>query len=269
MWLRIKTVSLRKHLIPHSQAFTRLKSEAQSVFDFAIVVSYAVPALKYSLKNAPEDSPIPFNPEHFDSRPIATAKVRENAKEYKTLLSRYVFLSAFSFFEAYFHDLLKEVIEFHGREGLRGQVGIAHNVALNSVEDLKAKRKLQEYPKKSEVSKHKKYGRQLAEKGFRFPSTLLGSYGLEKLIELADAEYIPASKIPDLVQSVFQLPLDQDAEVKPFSDYREQRNRIAHGRADMKSLHLGKAVEANNFLRNLALKIDKHVVEHFLLIEAI
>jgi hypothetical protein len=256
-------------VIPHSQAFIRLKSEAQSVFDFAIVVSYAVPALKYSLRQTPEDSPIPFSPEHFDSRPIATAKVRENAKEYKKLLSRYVLLSAFSFFEAYFHDLLKEVIEFHGRDGLRGQVGLAHNLALTQPEDVKAKRKLQEYPKMSETTKHKKYGRQLAEKGFRFPSTLLGSYGLEKLIELADAEYIPASRIPELVQSIFQLPLDPVTEVEPFSTYREQRNRIAHGRADMKSLHLGKAVEANNFLRNLALKIDKHVVEHFLLIEAI
>jgi hypothetical protein len=212
---------------------------------------------------------MPFNPDHFESRPIATAKVIENTKEYKKLLSRYVFLSTFSFFEAYFHDLLKEVIEFHGRDGLKSQVGLSHNIGLNTPEDVKAKRKLQEYPKKSQTSKHKKYGRQLAEKGFRFPSSLLGSYGLEKLIELADAEYIPASKIPDLVQSVFQLHLDPATEVAPFSAYREQRNRIAHGRADMKSLHLRKAVEANNFLRNLALKIDKHVVEHFLLIEAI
>jgi hypothetical protein len=98
-----------------------LKTEAQRVFDFSIVFSYAVSALKYSLKNASEDSPIPFTPEHFNSRPIGTAKVRENAKEYKKLLSSYVFLSAFSFFEAYFHDLLKEVIEFHGADGLRGQ----------------------------------------------------------------------------------------------------------------------------------------------------
>jgi hypothetical protein len=256
-------------LIPHSQAFIRLKTEAQRVFDFAIVVSYAVPALKYSLKNAPEDSPIPFNPEHFNSRPIATAKVRENAKEYKKLLSRYVFLSAFSFFEAYFHDLLKEVIEFHGADGLRSQVGLAHNVSLNTADDIKAKRKLQEYPKKTEAAKHRKYGRELAQKGFRFPSTLLGSYGLEKLIELANGEYIPASKIPELVQSIFQLPLDITTEIEVFTAYREQRNRIAHGRADSKSLHLGMAVEANNFLRNLALKIDKHVVEHFMLIEAI
>jgi hypothetical protein len=87
-------------VIPHTKSFLRLKNEAQKVFDFAIVVSYAVPALKYSLKHTPEDAEIPFKPERFDSRPIATAKVRENAREYKALLSRYVFLSAFSFFEA-------------------------------------------------------------------------------------------------------------------------------------------------------------------------
>lgn len=246
-----------------------MKNEAQGVFDFAIVVSYAVPALKYSLKTVSGDDPIPFKPEHFDSRPVATAKVRENAKVYKKLLSQYVFLSSFSFFEAYFHDLLKEVIEFHGRDGLRSQVGINHNATLVAPDDLKAKRKLQEYPKPSEKTKYQKFGRSLAQKGFRFPSTLLASYGLERLIELADAEYIPASKIPDLVQSIFQLPLDSCSEIEPFSAYREHRNRIAHGRADSKSLHLGKAVEANNFLRNLALKIDSHVVQNFLVVEAI
>lgn len=246
-----------------------MKNEAQSVFDFAIVVSYAVPALKYSLKDVKGGDPIPFKPEHFDTRPIATAKVRENAKEYKKLLSQYLFLSAFSFFEAYFHDLLKEVIEFHGKQGLRKQMAISHNLTLSAPEDSKARRKLQEYPKPSEKGKYEKYGRSLAGKGFRFPSTLLGSYGLEKLIELAEAEHIPAAKIPELVQRIFQLPLDPAAEIKPFSDYRVQRNRIAHGRADSESLHLGKATEANNFLRNLALKIDKHVVEHFLLIESI
>lgn len=256
-------------MIPHSKAFLRLKDEAQSVFDFAIVVSYAVPALKYSLKNVADGAPIPFRPEHFDSRPIATEKVRENAKEYKKLLSQYVFLSSFSFFEAYFHDLLKEVVEFHGKDGLKNHISISHNASLNSPEHIASKRKLQEYPKPSEKGKYQKHGSILAAKGYRFPSTLLGSYGLARLIELAEGEYISASKIPDLVQSVFQLPLDKATEIDPFSAYREQRNRIAHGRADADSLHLAKAVEANNFLRNFALKIDRHVVDHFFVVEAI
>jgi len=256
-------------MIAHTKAFLRLKEESQSVFDFAIVVSYAVPALKYSLKHLSEDTPIPFKPEHFDTRPIATAKVRENAKEYKKLLSRYVFLSSFSFFEAYFHDVLKEVINFHGKDGLKRQISIDHNLALRSASDTKAKRKLQEYPKGTEKLKYEKYGRELAAKGFRFPSTLLSSYGLVKLIELADGDYIPASKIPELVENVFQLPLNEITEIKPFNTYREQRNKIAHGRASGASLHLANSVKANNFLRNFALKIDRHVVDHFLLVEAI
>jgi hypothetical protein len=109
----------------------------------------------------------------------------------------------------------------------------------------------------------------LAKKGFRFPSALLASCGLDRLIDLAEGDYIPASSIPDLVQTIFQLPLDPMTEINAFQAYREQRNRIAHGRADAESLHLSKAVEANNFLRNLALKIDRHVVEDFLVIEAI
>lgn len=255
-------------MIPHSRAFIRLKNDAQSVFDFAMVVSYAVPALKYALRNLKADDSIPFKPDHFNSRPVATEKVRENAKEYKKLLSRYIFLSTFSYFEAYFHDLLKEVVEFHGRDDFKKQVSISQNLSLDSPELVAAKRKLQEYYKSSEKSKYKKYGRELAAEGFRFPSRLLGSYGLSKLIELADADYIPAAKIPELAQSIFQLPLDASTEIEPFSAYREQRNRIAHGRADTATLNLTKAVEANHFLRNLALKIDRHVVEHFFVVEA-
>lgn len=255
-------------MIPHSKSFSRLKNEAQKVFDFAIVVSYAVPSLKYALKSLGPTDSIPFKPEHFDSRPIATAKVRENAKEYKALLSRYVFLSTFSFFEAYFHDLLEEIVQFHTKEGLIDKLSIAHNLTLTSSDVVHKKRKLQEYAKPNEKSKYKAATKALSEVGFRFPAALLSAYGLRRLFELLDGGYIPAVNIPQLAQEVLQLPLDQASEIDVFNGYRDDRNKIAHGRADKTSLHLSKAVEANNFLRNLALKIDRHSVEHFFLVEA-
>src|SRR5437016_909818 len=134
-------------MIPHTEAFAVLKRQVQEVFDFAIVVTYAVPALKHVLKHAAiRDDQIPFRPDHFDSRPIAIEKVRENTKAYKAVLARYLFLSSFSFFEAYFNDVLKEIIDFHGSDSLLGRVSIKHNEKL-SVEDSKSeKRKLQEYP---------------------------------------------------------------------------------------------------------------------------
>jgi len=254
-------------MIPHTKSFKRLKDEAQTVFDFAIVICYAVPSLKFVLKNLAANDALPFNPDHFDTRPIPTEKVRSHAKEYKEVLSRYIFLSSFSYFEAYFVDLLKEIIEFHGRDRLLLKHDIQRNNDLSTPTLDRARRKLREYRTKKNRGAYESYGTQLASAGFVFPSSVLARRGLQQLFELVDSDYIKANDVPDLIQSVLQLPLDPGIERAKFHAYREMRNKIAHGRPDAASLHLGKAIEANNFLRNLALKIDKHVTQNLLLVE--
>jgi hypothetical protein len=87
-------------------------------------------------------------------------------------------------------------------------------------------------------------------------------------LELISKDSIRAADIPTLAKTLLQIQLDASAEIAVFEGYRRTRNKIAHGRASSASLHLRKAIEANNFLRNFALKIDRHVVEHFLVIEA-
>jgi hypothetical protein len=254
-------------MIPHTKAFAVLKREAQQVFDFAIVVTYAVPALKYALKGLAPDHSTPFKPDHFDSRPIAIDKVKENAKEYKALLSRYIFLSSFSFFEAYFRDVLTEIIDFHGRDLVLERVSIKHNAKLTDADSKKQKRKLQEYPTPGNRDRYLVHGRRLYEKGFRFPSALLSGYGLRRLLEIIPGESVRATDIPKLAQELLQVELDESTEIAVFNGYRQTRNKIAHGQAKAASLHLRKAIEANHFLRNLALKIDRHVVDNFFVIE--
>lgn len=254
-------------MISHTKSFAILKQQAQRTFDFAIVVTYAVPALKYALKDLNPNDPIPFSPDHFDTRPIATEKVRCNAMEYKKALSSHIFLSTFSFFEAYFRDIIKEIIEFHGSENILNSVSIDKNKALGDAETVKDKRKLQEYYKLGDRDRYSSFGHKLHCKGFRFPSTLLSRYGLQKLIEQSTDDSIKASDIPLLSGHLLQLELDQKTEIDIFHNYRNLRNRIAHGRASEDDLFLRKAIEANYFLRNLALKIDKHVIENFLVIE--
>ena len=218
-------------MINHSKSFAILKQEAQRTFDFAIVITYAVPALKYTLKGLNPDSPIPFKPDHFDPRPIATEKVRQNAKEYKKALSRHIFLSTFSFFEAYFHDVLKEIIDFHGSDNILKKTSLENNKALTNETTIKEIRKLQEYYTKGNKDRYVSFGQKLRHKGFRLPSTLLSRFGLQKLIELISGDYIKANDIPTLIKSVLQLDLDQQSEINVFHGYRELRNRIAHGRA--------------------------------------
>lgn len=254
-------------MIPHTKAFKRLKDEAQAVFNFAIVVCYAVPSLKAMLKAVSPSAELPFAPDHFDSRPISTDKVRAHTKEYKKVLSRYIFLSSFSFFEAYVLDLLKEIIEFHGQDELLRKHELIRNAALSSPDMEKARNKLREYRVPKNMGAYSSYGKRLAAEGFVFPSAVLARRGLEQLIEMATGDYIKAVEIPNLIESVLQLPLDPKDERERFHGYRGMRNDIAHGRANAASFHLGMAIEANNFLRNLALKVDKHVVENLLLVE--
>lgn len=254
-------------MIPHTNAFKALKTEAQRVFDFAIVVTYAVPALKAALKGMESGAALPFSPDHFDGTKIPTAKVAFHAKEYKELLSRYIFLSSFSFFEAYFHDVIKEIVAFHGDSKLLERASLAPNLSLVDADAVRSKRKLQQYPTISDRDCYFSHGKKLAAKGFRFPSTLLARAGLTKVIELASGDYIKAADIPKHVMDLLQMPL-AEAQIKEFNGYRNQRNKIAHGRASASSLHLTKAVAANNFLRNLALEIDRHVLDHYLVIEA-
>lgn len=255
-------------MIAHTKAFKVLKEEAQRVFDFAIVVTYAVPALKYALKDIAPSEPIPYKPDHFDARPVATEKVKSDAKEYKKWLSRVIFLSAFSFFEAYFYDVIKEILEFHGGIQLLEKVSISHNSEICDESCITYKRKLQEYPNSKDIDKYRKYGKRLSKVGYRFPSTLLSRYGLIKLFELFEKDInIRAYDIPKLAVEVLQLDMDKKTEIDVFHKYREIRNKIAHGRANSAALHISKAVDANNFLRNLALKIDRHIVQNFLVVE--
>ena len=63
-------------MIPHTKSFKRLKDEAQTALNFAIVVSYAVPSLKRILQGLAEGEQLPFLPDYFNARPIPTEKVK-------------------------------------------------------------------------------------------------------------------------------------------------------------------------------------------------
>lgn len=253
-------------MIPNTLAFLRLKEQIRDTFNFAIVVCHAVPSLKQALKTVAPGEELPFTPDFFDDRPIPMARVREDLKQYKEVLSRQIFLSSFSCFEAYFLDVLKEIVDFHGKENLLGKVTISKNLALNDPDSISQKRKLQEYRTGKHNDAYKTYGSKLASKGFLFPSALLARFGIEQLLNTLDEENIKAVQIPGYIESILQLPLDED-EKDTFNSYRQMRNKIAHGRPEATAFHLQKAAEANNFLRNLALKIDHHVVDNFFVVE--
>lgn len=202
---------------------------------------------------------MPIRADYFDKRPVATAKVKDSTKVYKESLARHVFFSSFSFFEAYVGNVLKEIVDFHGKEALFRRTNLNKHTISIDAEATKSKRKLQEYYKKKNSQRYSSHGKKLNNTGYRFPSTLLSTYGLKQLFSLIEDEKIRAVEIPNMLQDALHLELNEETETNVFHKHRDVRNRIAHGTASPTDFSLSKAVKANDFLRNFALKIDHHV----------
>jgi hypothetical protein len=252
-------------MIAHSKAFLILKKQNQTLFDFSVLCCQSVPALKGYMK-AVEAKSAPKLPDadHFKGDPDFN-QLRRFASEYKKTLGRLIFLSSFSYFEAYFKSVIDEIQQFHGGRdsflatSAKKQAG--HMAACDLPAVKKSAAKLREYKKAHFVPAYKKHAKTLAGTEFRFPSELFATFGL---MELANYKDLKASQIPHVAKWCFGVPISE-AEETTFSRYREERNNIAHGNIVEVDFRIG--LEASRFLRDLSVKIDKHVVNHFFVIE--
>jgi hypothetical protein len=252
-------------LISHSKCFRLLKEQNQTLFNFAALCCQAVPSLKGYIK-AVEGGTAKKLPDadHFKGEPDFV-KLRGYASEYKRTLGRVVFLSAFSYFESYFKALIQEVLLFHGgheaflQSALRRHA--SHTDALNQPDIEKSASKLREYKKDHFAGSYRKHIKALEQSDYRFPSELFSLFGI---VELSRYKDLKASEIPHVAKWCFGVELTEDEELD-FSKYRDVRNEIAHG--SLTELDFSKGLEASRFLRDLSIKIDKHVVKHFMVIE--
>ncbi|EJF54557.1 hypothetical protein SapgrDRAFT_2905 [Saprospira grandis DSM 2844] len=127
-------------MLAHTESFKRLKTEQQSIIDFGILTLQAVNQLGKSfklyegagtfdgiknfdsvesIKNEKREE-IPKNyftivndKENFEKK-LTHKRFKKLKKQHKFNLSKYMLISGFSFFEAYFMDVLEELIDFHG-----------------------------------------------------------------------------------------------------------------------------------------------------------
>ena len=232
---------------------------------FLALVSHATPLLKQALKQeekAPGGIIFP-QPDYFPHQ--KKANLKEYIKDYKRNLSAHVFLSSFSFFEAYVSSAINEVFDFHG--GAEAMVIAANDRCVNSIHCsdpvmIKSKKKLQDAFDQGKKQKYKKHIMLLKGKDFRFPSDLLTPYGILRLSELVSR--MRAVQIPEVLCFGLHLRMSQN-EKSQFHGIRDMRNKIAHG--EPCSPNLDNAFEANRFLSNLAIKVDAHIVHNFLIIE--
>ena len=253
-------------MITNSNAFFILKQQIQSSIDFSVLCCHAVPALNAYIK-AVENGVAKKLPDadHFKGDPNFE-QLREYIPEYRRNLGKLMFINSFSYFEAYFKSLISEVLNFHG--GKDAFVDRAqkrqhqHLVFAENKETRTAANKLREYAKPSHRLKYVKYTKEIEHTDFRFPSELFAAFGIVELgTNYSD---LKASQIPHVAKLCFGVELTE-SEISTFSSYRDLRNNVAHGKT--LSIEFNEANSANKFLRALALKIDRHVVKHFLVVE--
>jgi hypothetical protein len=217
---------------------------------------------------------VTYPPDHFKAARNPKSWVAARTKDYQDELARSTLITVFSYFEAYVRDALAEIVTFHGgrdevwkRSKFRG----ASFLTSQNSTTVKYKRKLQDSPTKSKIAKYQKYSRLLDSQGFRFPTDLFATLGMRLFLEKVDQKNGKAGKngmraweVPYLLEDGLLYPLGKK-ELKLFEDARQLRNKIGHGKPP--KLTLNTALRFASELHTLAAKIDRHILEHFLIIQ--
>jgi hypothetical protein len=258
----------------HTKSFSRWKNQTQETFEFSVLVCHAVPTLKRNIrlyeKNVIQElampdyygSGVPLKKEEQDRQ---KDQLKNNASGYKAKLSKYILISNFSFFESYVIDALNEMIDFHGGKEKfvknaqkRGTKQIQED--LQHFEDIK--RKLRRKNNPAHNHRYRISTQELIEKGYRFPSDLLSSFGAKMLIQ--KISNIKANDIPNLLSEGLHMEMS-DSLIEEFHNVREIRNKIAHG--EEVNLTIQQVTNASKTLRTIALATDQHLLKHFFICE--
>lgn len=253
-------------MITNSNAFVVLKEQIQSTIDFSVLCCQAVPSLNAYMK-AVEKGAAPKLPDadHFKGDPNFD-QLKGYIPDYRKNLGKLMFINSFSYFEAYFKSLIEETLDFHGGQDSFVRLSLKkqhqHLTFSENEATRKSANKLREYPKPSHKLKYLKHTDEIDHTDFRFPSELFATFGIMELGN--NYRDLKASQIPHVAKWCFGVDLT-DKEIEDFSYYRDLRNRVAHGKVS--TIEFNEANSANKFLREMALKIDRHVVKHFFVIE--
>jgi hypothetical protein len=251
-----------------TKAYIRYRSETVALLDFAVFVSYAVPALRNDIVETQAGTRASLFPPDFFHKSnvlVTLSELLTRESTYEKKLAAYTLLTHFSFFESFVADVILEMIDFHGGADQftkRIEAKMKRFMAPHPPDVAKLKRKLQDSETPAKHEKYRKYARQLAGYGFRFPGELLAAYGVRTLT--ARIQRLKAVEIPDLLVHALQLDLS-DAERNEFHRIRKIRNRIAHGQPS--TLSMTDSMKMNKALRQLAIRISDHLLENYFVIE--
>lgn len=267
-------------MIDHTQSYKRAKQEQQKIWDFALLICHAVPALKKTIKGVEESVPrysLP-TPDYFGTT-ANKERLKAIAKHYNYNIGKYIFLSVFSFFESYVRSVIQELVDFHGgQENFINHLVISDKRLLQNQDAMIVahKKKLQVPFNEQKWQKYRKHSEILScDPNFRFPCELFALYGLKRFMQDTLGDNFQSVMIPDILRSAFHMDLSEKMNMhqdlvhmdieQTFDSARKIRNAIAHG--DEPTIGLKKVVAYSDFFRKLTIRIDKHLITHYFIIE--
>jgi hypothetical protein len=255
-------------MIPHTKAFSRFREQGNDLLDYAVLLSYALPALEQSI--AKQSGPTAgFLPKQyfFKNSNLSFEELAHRLKKSDEAFGKEVLISLFSYFDAYFVDLLEELIAFHGGSSAVVERSKRHTrdaIATAVVKADSSRKKLLEYPKPNLTAKYQKHIRILKAAGYPFPSVRMSALGWKSLVGLLENKRLRTVDYPEILKDGLLFPIT-DAEVSKFNLLRDKRNKIAHGR--LSKYKARTAIDDGTWLRQLATRIDRHVVEDIMIID--
>jgi len=246
------------------KAHEKHKQQVQAAFDFAVTMCYSVPHLAAHVALVEKGTAVLQKPIYFAAQNTPDY-LNDGIKNFEPRLSAYIYLSLFSFFEAFINDAVEEIIAFHGGRAAMISMAEKRDAALSSIatdpDVVKSIQKLRK-EKSGKEQKYRKYSAILSAKGFRFPTERLSAYGVRMLIDRLGN--LKAFAILDFLAHGLALPITA-AEKQTYERIRNIRNKIAHGVSV--SLTLDDVRKVNDFFRDMTFRVNSHIIDNFLVIE--
>lgn len=265
----------KKRLNLYTVSYMKLKTQTQDTFEFSVLICNAVPTLKRNIrlyeKGVISDL---VKPDHYGpSKKLTEDEMNRNnvhlkqmSTGYRAKLSKYILISNFSFFESYVIDVINEMISFHGgREEFieKSRKGGENQIQNNDPQLEKVRRKIRRPNNPQHVLMYKNASDKLVERGYRFPSDLLSSYGARMLIQKIGN--MNSVDIPNILTDGLHMKIDE-TRINEFHNIRDIRNKIAHG--DSVTLTIPQVTQMSKTLKSLAFDIDQHLLRYYFISES-
>jgi hypothetical protein len=250
-----------------TEAYENYRQHSIDLVQFAVMICYAVPALRAQIQSGASGAQQP-HPDFFVHDHSTSADLLATISQYEPRLASNLLRSNFTLFEVYVKSSVREMLDFHGGEDSFMDLARRRSkrfIVSSTLEVEKYKSRLRTRGRLNRLGNHFRHltaTRALVRADYRFPSELLAHYGVKMLVY--NLKKLKPSGVRDLLENGLHLELPE-AEWARYKAITIMRNQLVH--ESHTTISILEAVKMSQDLRELAVKIDKHLVEHFFVIE--